>query len=89
MDRFRGEGSEEPAVAVFHQEASLQARHESGADERGLAAARTADDREEAGLMQPVHQLGDLLAAPEEEQRFVLLERAEADVGTGWKLVHG
>ena len=52
-----------------------------GADERRLAAAGGADDREEPGRAQPAQQIVDFLLAAEEEMIFVRLERTKARKG--------
>jgi hypothetical protein len=70
-----------PAPAVVQKEARLQLRDEAGADERGLAAARAADDGEEPRLVELVHQLLRLPVAPEEEQRLFALEGPQPDEG--------
>ena len=68
-----------PARAGRRHESAVQAGEQAGAHERRLAAARDADDREEALAGEPRDELVALPVASEEKVRLVLLVRAQAD----------
>ncbi len=67
-----------PARAGARHVAAVERRDQSGPHQRGLAAARTADDREEAIAAQPPQQFVDLPLAAEEQVVFVRFEGPQA-----------
>ena len=71
------EGRHAPARAGAHHEAALQRGDQARADERRLAAAGRADDRQEPRRAQAPEQLVGFLLATEKQVVFVRLERTQ------------
>ena len=66
-----------PARSGLRHVAAVQRGDQPGADERGLAAARRADDAQEARVPQAAEQIVDLLLPAEEQVVLVGLEAAQ------------
>ena len=70
-----------PGRAGAGHEPAVQRRPQPAVDQRGLAAARGADDREEAVARELVDHPVDLALAAEEQVLLVLAERPQAGKG--------
>ena len=69
-----GDAHVDRAVAL-----AAQARHQAGAQDRGLAEPRLAEQHGEELALHAARELGDFLVAAEEEAARVLGERGEAE----------
>ena len=79
----RPERCDTPAGSRLHHEPAVQGRNETRADQRRLAAARGADDREEASGPEAPQEVVHLALAPEEQVVLVRLEGPQARKGVG------
>ena len=80
-----------PVTATAGHEAAVQPWQQAGANQRRLAAARRADDGQEARQAQPAQQLDALFVAAEEQVGLVAQEGPQPGVGVvrvGGERVH-